>query len=837
MEDILARSGDPAAGRADLARFDKAYADRAGPCFPWNNPKARLLLHIFGNSRTLSDRLIANPSLADGIVSSPHIGKRKPKDALLKEIEEMLSVMRPGDTEGINRALRLFKYREMIRLAAQDLACTIGVREMLAEWSDVADVIVDKAYRLAFEGLCGRFGRPAQGAGTPCTGVVIALGKLGAGELNLSSDIDIIILYASDDGGAADKNGNSTTANEFYTELAIMMTRTLAQVTPDGFLFRVDHDLRPEGKQGPLANSIVAAERYYEYFGRGWERQALIRARPAAGDFALGMRFIESVRPFVYRRSISIDDLTHMRDMKEKMTREASSRPASMDIKLGRGGIRELEFLVQALQQLYGGAHPSVRNPRTFEAIDSLASLGLIHPHSASMLANSYASLRRIENMLQVEGDLQTHRLPDDESAALSLARRMGYLDDDPKSAVRRLEADRVRTTRGVWRLFSALFEADYDLMELKEAMNANLETAAGEEEEADSIAWFRQQEAKRIAGLHLGGKLPIQKVLARLTAVAQAALESALAIAMKRLTARHGVPRHDDGKRAGFAIVGMGRLGSKEVDYGSDLDLCFLYSGNGKTDGEHPVSNVEFFTRLAQRIISTVSLPTRYGRAYRVDSELRPSGRSGTLVATLESFGDYHTRAAAIWERQALLKARPIAGDDGFLKAVESLITSLAYKKTPPAARDIKREIGKLRGRFIRERARERPGLFNMKIGAGGFADLEAIIQFHQLVSAPEHSNLWHQNTFEIVEGLLSEGIIDGDVHAVIEDNVHFYRKLISLARLFSGSSTDQIEAGAAYLRPLAEAMGFGRPSELIGELEKRRKAVRQLYERTILT
>ena len=818
MKETIDNAGHPARGRDEVARFERSYAAAFGRDPDWG--RCPTLLRIFGNSRIRSDRLAANPGWFDEISDSQ--GSRS-RERLAAELAEELSGCE--NQQSFDAAARKFKYREMTRLVATDLAGEGQAREILSEWSDAADILIDAAYRRAHAAVAARFGPPRLPDGSPCEGSVIALGKLGGRELNLSSDVDLLFIYSSDDGGALSPSGSEITNHEWFVKLAAAATRLLTAVTGDGFLYRVDHELRPEGPQGPLANSLDAALRYYEYFGRDWERQAMIRARPCAGSISLGEALVDGLRPFVYRRTMGLSDLAHMREMKGRMAEEAAKHSPSFDVKHGTGGIREAEFLVQAIQVLHGGQAPALRKTNTFEAIDALSSAHLLHPHGAALLSRSYSFLRKLENMIQCEDDAQTHRFPADAEAARALARRMGF------SEASELEAETLRHTRGVARLFGAIFEADYERQELEDALEDNLSRADDEEEAADSLAWFRQSEARRLAALDLEGAMPLPRLLRRLTLVAEVVAGCAWRIAMRRLVARHGNPMLDGGERASFAIVGMGRLGSGELDYGSDLDLIFLYSGAGQTDGEKSISNVEFFTKLAQRIISIISLPTRYGRAYLVDSELRPSGRSGTLVATLSSFTEYHSGNAATWERLALLRARAIAGDRGFADEVSRVIGQKAYS-SPPPAEELRTEVMRLREKTVDERAREGGGAQNVKLGRGSAADLESAIQVLHLENAHACEGLRRQNTFEVIRALASEGIVDGRTAEEWTDHLSLFRLLIARMRLLAGGSTDVFDPAAPFAEALALGLGFASAADLSGEIARRRAEVRRIYE-----
>ena len=828
IKDTMSFAANPDRAAKDVARFEEAYASLLGRRADWT--RAPALLRIFGNSRALTERLIANPEWLDDTAGSP---VTKDRELIRFELQSFIKSSQ-NDEISFKAVLRRFKYRELTRLVSKDLSSGAETRGMLAEWSDVADALIDAAYEHASLCLFERFGRPLSADGAPCKGSIIALGKLGGCELNVSSDVDLLFIYGTDEGGAAKTGGRALTNHEWFVRLAAATTKLLTEPTADGFVFRVDHDLRPEGPQGPLANSLDAALRYYEYFGQGWERQAMIRARPCAGDPELGSLFVEGLRPFVYRRTMGLADLAHMRELKKRMASGAPAAGSSFDVKHGAGGIREAEFLVQAIELLHGGAHPSVRKSNTFEAIEALANEHLIHPHGSSLLLRSYSFLRRLENMIQCEGDQQLHRIPEHPDEERSLALRMGFHAKDPAAALR---SEIFRHTRGVSRLFEAIFEADYERQELEDALEANISRAADEEEAADSLAWFKQWETRRLASLDLEGAVDLKRLFRRLTLVAEVVLACAWRMAYRRLEKKYGTPRTQTNDPAGFAIVAMGRMGSMELDYGSDLDLIFLYSGPGQTDGRKQISNVEFFTMLAQRTISIISLPTRYGKAYAVDSELRPSGRAGTLVATLDSFKDYHSETAEIWERLALLRARPVAGDKGFMGELKTEIRKYAYSRPPPLMDEARMKIDRLRTRTIEERTIGEGGSVNIKIGRGGLADLESAIQLLHLMHACKKDSLHRQNTFEVVNSLAACGIIDEESREEWLDHFTFYRRLIARMRLLAKSSTDLVSAGAPYAAALAGQMGFFDPAALMDEIARRRSAVRGIYESIIVS
>jgi len=812
------RAGNPELGLSSARLFQKSYGDALGKEFDWSSDCGKFLITIFGNSHALADRLISDPALADEIAADNFTSETKPKEKMTAELGNLLDEIDPSDPEEQQRLLRRYCHRELIRIVARDFSQLASTEEILREWSSCADALIDTAYRKSNEYLSKKYGEL-------CPGCVIALGKLGAYELNYSSDVDLLFLYESDDPG----DSLETTPHEYHRNLAARVTRLLSLMTDDGFALRVDHDLRPEGKQGPLTNSIDAAERYYGYFGQDWERQCLIRARPVAGDIELGNEFVERVRPFVYRRTIGMDDLKAMRALKKRM-RDQQRRGKSIDVKHDRGGIRSLEYLIQALQLTYGGKTPSLQTPSTFEALRQLENEKLIHPRSAERLAEAYIFLRQVENATQIVREQQIHHLPEQPAELEHLARRLGYRD---KGATRVFENDLKQHMTFVSTLVGGMFTADYERIELTSAIDENLAKATNDEEAFESFPWFKHQETRRIQHLDLEEKLDIKEVLGRLTLVAEAVIATARKFATSALMERYGTPRDENGNPASFAVIGMGKLGSKEIDYGSDLDLIFVYSDGGKTDGERSVDNAEFFAKLAQRIISLVSTASRYGRAYEVDSELRPSGHQGLLVSSHSSFLDYHLNKASAWERTALMRARVIDGDEKFMNTLRATLKHLAFETQPPDKAAAREEMDDIRTRVKNELMREDDTHFDLKHGPGGSDDLDAIIQQAQLMNAHAIPRLRTNNTFEILTALYQEGVLADHEYEALEGALYFYRTLLSRVRLFTGRTTKVLDTNSPYAEKIAKIMGLESADKLVEMLKQHRKEVLEIFEK----
>jgi glutamate-ammonia-ligase adenylyltransferase len=325
-------------------------------------------------------------------------------------------------------ALRRFRRDESLRLAWRDALGLDAVETTLAQLSELAEVCLDVAIDWLVPALAARHGLPRDRRGRAQRLAVLGLGKLGGHELNFSSDIDLIYAYPE----AGESDGARPLANEdWFARLGQQLARQLGEVTASGFVHRVDLRLRPFGQSGRIAASFAAAEQYYQREGRDWERYAWIKARPVAGDRAAGAALVELLRPFVYRRYLDFAAITGMREMKAMIEAEVSRRELDEDLKLGRGGIREIEFVVQLTQLIRGGREPELRVPGTLAALAAAARLGHIERDEAARLAEAYRFLRRLENRVQMLADSQTHLLPEDPATRRRVARGLGYADGD----------------------------------------------------------------------------------------------------------------------------------------------------------------------------------------------------------------------------------------------------------------------------------------------------------------------------------------------------------------------------------------------------------------------
>jgi glutamate-ammonia-ligase adenylyltransferase len=353
-----------------------------------------------------------------------------------------------SDAAGVMRALRRFASREKLRVAARELLGYPGhdVDVTARELSDLADVCCELALAEALAWAEGRFGTPLSATGEPCGFVAIGMGKLGGRELNAGSDIDLVLFYETDDGVVRPRDGaqSAHSLHEHFTRVAQRFVATLDLATNDGIVWRVDLRLRPEGTRGPLVNALAATERYYETWGRTWERAALVRARPVAGDTSLGARLLETLAPFVWRSAVDPNVVGEMAALLVRARAEAGPAVAH-DLKIGPGGIREVEFFTQGLQLVWGGRDAGVRAPNTIDALRRLHGRGFVTEREERELLDAYFFLRRLEHRVQFATGLQTHEFPADVDLLTRIARSLGF--EGAASLSRELAKVRVRVS------------------------------------------------------------------------------------------------------------------------------------------------------------------------------------------------------------------------------------------------------------------------------------------------------------------------------------------------------------------------------------------------------
>lgn len=775
-----------------------------------------------------------------------------------------------GDEATLMCELRRCKHRYQSALIYALLCRGLSQSAFLRSLSALAAALVEAALLWQERQLQTRYGQPLDEIGKPLRLTILGMGKLGGAELNFSSDIDLIFAYRNQGETQAAAGQKSIEHEVFFRKLAQKLIACLGQMTAEGFVYRVDMRLRPFGQTGPLALSYTALENYYQNHGRDWERYAMMKARPVAGDIEGGMALLGQLRPFMYRRYLDYAALDSIAQMKHSINQQIRAQGMENHIKLGRGGIREAEFSVQAMQLVYGGQYPTLQSPHFLSVLEDLHCLNLWQAQECQALREAYLLLRTVENALQFAHEQQVHELPPiDDSAAwqrLSLACRFDSIEalqaalnqarETVDQRFRRIFASTENDTAAEnsisanWQqingeqLRADLIAQDYSAEQaaaishalqqfsaalpwqrLSEKAGKRIETllplllhiAAQEKAEAAAIGeilalietvasrsvyidmlsgnpqlirhllaiardsrglmefirehplviddilsersliqdatqldrdlsarlantddenWlhairdFKHAQLFKIAWAELYGNLPLMAASDHLSHLAELIIDKALQRAWQQLRQRHGIPRSSDGEAARFAIIAYGKLGGLELSYTSDIDLVYLYDdkrSQGSTDGEKSIANQVFFTRLVQRINNLLSAPSTSGVLYEIDTRLRPGGRSGMLIASIEAFADYQQKQAWTWEHQALTRARPIGGDVS-LCAEFSVLRQTVLQKAPPV--DLRRQVLDMREKMQNNEHLAKEG-FHLKKSVGGLIDIEFIVQY----------------------------------------------------------------------------------------------------------
>ncbi|MEO8742392.1 MAG: bifunctional [glutamate--ammonia ligase]-adenylyl-L-tyrosine phosphorylase/[glutamate--ammonia-ligase] adenylyltransferase [Lysobacteraceae bacterium] len=802
--------------------------------------------------------------------------------------------------------LRRWRALASARLVWRDVAGLDSVDDTLAETSVLANAALATALAAVETQVAQRHGVIRDADGNVQRMVVFGLGKLGGGELNFSSDVDLIFAYATH--GTSD-GARPLDADAYYTRIGQRLIQLLDEVTEDGFCYRVDMRLRPFGGVGRLALSFDAMEQYYQSEGRDWERYAWIKARPVAGDITGGERLLETLRPFVYRRYLDYTALDGLREMKAAIA--ADERHACSDdgmaghLKLGPGGIREIEFLVQAFQLIRGGREPALRTASLLAALQELSVAGHLVEETAARLANAYRFLRRLENRVQMFADQQVHALPNDEALQQRIAFGLGYaniaalrVDLDAQRAFVSQEFQNLLAARHrhgakptslheYWIALpdagdaNALLEAGYASVDAHDtalrdfarspAVHAlstrargrldrvlpRLLRAAADSGAADlalprllallqaiarrgsylalldeqppalqrlvdvcahsalladritahpllldelldvraaaamptrdsldeecarmcdavppddieaglhALAEFRQGASFRIGLAQLNQRVDANNAARQLAWLAETVLRTALALARRAVRRNDDADEDDDG----FAVIGYGSIGGEELGFVSDLDLVFLHASNA-------FDNARQHARLAQKLVSLLGTVTPAGRLYEVDVRLRPDGAKGLLVASVDGFADYQRSRAWTWERQALVRARGIAGSPATHARFETIRAEVLAQSRDVEA--LRTDVIAMRGRMRTELDRSSGDRFDLKQGEGGLVDLEFLLQY--LVLAHAHANpdvLQPRTSSDLIAAFAQCGIFSNaqrtalaDAHAIL--------------------------------------------------------------------
>ncbi len=793
LEWALAEAPDPELARVALSRVgeDPRAREALG-----REEVLRPLARLLGFSTAAADFLVAHPE------ETGDLADLRPRTPGELEAELAADLARLGTVAGLRR----FRRRALLRLAARDLAGA-HLDEVVSEITAVAEACLVAACRAA--GLADGF-------------AVVGLGKLGGAELNYASDVDLVFVHA----------GGGPVRQEEVERAVRGLIHLLADPTEDGVALRVDPTLRPGGRAGALSRSLEATLAYYAREAATWERQALIKARPVAGDPSLGRAFIEGVAPVVYPADLHPGAIEEVRQVKVRLEEYVRARGKEwVEVKRGRGGIRDVEFAVQLLQLVHGRRDERLREPGTLRALAVLAEEGYVAEEDARALADAYRFLRRLEHRLQMARDLQTHELPADRRSRERLARSLGLPGPDA------LAAEYERRTALVRGLHERLFYRP--LLEAfagPRAPRPGVERAATEELLA-GLGFRRPAVAYEVLRRLVAPSTRLGKVLAHLfpvvaPALALAAEPDAALVRLSRLAEAVGdrrdladalvsdptaarrlahvvaastfatdllvarpervlalagsseptdplaalvrvvggyASRELDPRRAGaelaavadrvvaasldlpFAVVGLGKLGAQELNFASDLDVVFVYEGEGP-------SALRRAAELARAVLAGVR-----ERGFDPDPDLRPEGRAGPLARSLSAYLEYWQRWAEPWEFQALLRARFVAGDEGLGRRFCAQAEEVAYPEDLSVDRAA--SMLRMRQRVERERVRPDAGRFHFKLGYGSLADVQFAVELSLLRHGRAHPEVRSPRTLEAIERLAEARLLEDGV------------------------------------------------------------------------
>ncbi|GAA1186926.1 bifunctional [glutamine synthetase] adenylyltransferase/[glutamine synthetase]-adenylyl-L-tyrosine phosphorylase [Nesterenkonia xinjiangensis] len=855
-------------------------------------------------------------------------------------------------------ALRVAYRRELTAVALRDLCAAdpLAYQPLVSQQlADLAAGAVDAALAVTRAELADRHGEAAHQVEL----AVIGMGKCGARELNYISDVDVVYVHR------APEHLDEIEARRIAVSLAGGISRTINSSAPEPGLWEVDANLRPEGKGGALSRTLESHVEYYRRWAHGWEFQALLKARPIAGSAALGQDYIEKLWPLVWSSSQQVEFVENVQRMRRRVFEHIPAEDVDREIKLGRGGLRDIEFTVQLLQLVHGRVDEDLRVRDTLTAIRALDEGEYMAHRDQEAMSRCYRQLRLYEHRIQMSNMRRTHLMPTREPELRALAhavrppqaeRRdtaqdllkawrsvvrevatfhetifyrpllsttavlsdeevrlssqaaqdrlaaLGY--SDTPGAMRHIEAltsgvtrratlqrrilpmmlgwfaEGVDPDRGLLafrRLSESLGTSPWYLTMLRDSSVAaerlcHILTSSRFisdllEHSPESSRWLgddtalqplsfeslwteirhqlarhegdsstavrltrlvRQREVLRIAIADAAGLLELDEVGLALSDVDRAATLGALHVAEREVFAEHG-------EQVKFLVVAMGRQGGREISYGSDMDAMFVHRA---VEGADPSVADEQARRLATRLTALLSQsvkpPVRGEDPLKLDADLRPEGKNGPISRTLESFREYYRRWMDVWERQALLRARPIAGFDGLAEDFMALVDEVRYGAAPSAAEV--REIRRIKARVESERLpRGADPSRHVKLGRGGLSDVEWLAQLMQLQHAHDVPALRVTNTLDTLEILVQHELMDSADAGVLAEAWRLCTRVRAASKVWSGRTADVLPSSRRDVEAVARWCGFDAGSAAAFEEHYLRttRRCRQVYER----
>lgn len=944
-------AADPDAAVAAAARLRERAPDAVDRLLR-DARSAERLARILGASRGLAEFFERHPGELAVLADEPHAPEGQPS-ATARLAEAVAEARRDGaDLERATRELRTRYRRLLSRLAAWDLtrpSAIEAVDTVAAGLADLAGAALDAALGLARAEVSRGPGEPAAPGRYPAEEVaatrlaVIGMGKAGARELNYVSDVDVIYV-----GESADEEVVSTgRAIEIATRLAMLTQRIIGEPGIEPPLWEVDPNLRPEGKDGALVRTLDSHVQYYDRWAKGWEFQALLKARPLAGDRELGERYTAAVGPKVWASSAQDGFVESVQRMRERVTAHIPADEVDVQLKLGPGGLRDIEFTVQLLQLVHGATDASIRQAGTLPALAALAAEGYVGREEATEFSIDYRMLRVLEHRIQLSRLRRTHLMPTSDHERRVLARASGLgrtaaeltatwqgtrqrvrglherlfyrpllsavaalpasgLELTSAQAEARLAAIGFRDPRGALAHIGALTagvsrratiqrhlmpvliswfaegaDPDYGLLAfrrlsdtlggthwylrlLRDSSDAAMRLTrvlagsrfAGEllERIPEAVAWLEdvdelrprrseslREETRAVLARHTTPEAAAKVLRAmRRREVLRLALAAILDVcSIEELG--HGLSDVAENHVAGtveairgpepdgieFAVIGMGRFGGRELGIGSDADIVYVYRAAGaEPDVAHP---------RAQRIVSELVRLTEDARLpFELDADLRPEGRNGVIVRSLDAYRAYYARWSLTWEAQALLRARGVAGDASLIAEFTELADAVRY----PASisdHDV-REVKRIKARVENERLPQGADpARHLKLGRGSLSDVEWFVQLVQLQHAAEVPALRTTSTLDALTNAVDAGLIEREDAETLRAAWILASRARSALTLWLDKTTDVLPVERAQLEGVARIMGYppGSASALEHDYLAATRRARAVFER----
>jgi [glutamine synthetase] adenylyltransferase / [glutamine synthetase]-adenylyl-L-tyrosine phosphorylase len=820
--------------------------------------------------------------------------------------EQLENCLQPlQDIDEIKKQLRLFRHQKLVEIIYLDICQRASVENTLLHLTQLADCLLQQTQHKVEELLSAKHGQPVHEDGAPMQLNIIGMGKLGGGELNFSSDIDLICSY-SEDGQL--KGFGQLSYNQFFTNAVKLIKQLLNDMTADGFVYRVDLRLRPWGDSGPIVLSHHAFEHYYQLHGREWEQYAMVKARVITGSESDKKYLHSIIKPFVYRRYHDYRVFEGLAQMKHKIDQKAQRSNQKLNVKTGHGGIREIEFFVQAYQILKGGRNHLLQTPSLYKTLHVLSVQEITDQPTIDIMHEAYDFLRLLENRIQMLNDQQTHDIPDkqnyldrisllagfdnwdslnsrldkhqkavssifaslfiqDESRPSSLApeshldemdedehltaisklgflntqdihqkltdfyqsKALVYMSDKAKKRFRsffpellKLVAEHKQQSELLDKMLNLLssiagrsvyFELLYqniplliklvhlfdssnwiagevsrhpillesllypdhidnrfDVDMLTQALSVQLSNVAGDEEmELDVLRQFKREQTIVIATAEIAQQIDTEEVSHHLSRLAEILLQAVYELSLATLEKQYGLPHclvNDQTTTPALGIIAYGKLGGFELHYQSDLDIIFLHNSTGQkqiTTGPREIENATFFSRLAQKIISRISLLTAAGKLYEIDTRLRPDGASGMLVSSVSAYHHYQMEKAWVWEHQAIIRARFVAGHRSIVQNFSDTRTSVLTQKHDPA--ELAQSISQMRDKMYQAKNPPEGEYINIKHSRGCMVDIEFMVQFLVLLYANKFASLCEStDNVGLINELHQLGLVDAN-------------------------------------------------------------------------